>query len=93
MYSIPFRYSNSTIQLIISFFIHFSTTCDNQCTNRFGNLTNVQIQIQPANPTNGQVRILKNGLYVSYDYSLTTQVTANFTGTITHATSPTLTAV
>ncbi|CAF3547045.1 unnamed protein product [Rotaria sp. Silwood1] len=65
----------------------------NQLINQLKNLTNTQINIQPANLTNGQVRILKGNTYVLYDYSLTTQVITNFTGTIIHAIPPTLTIV
>ncbi|CAF3841642.1 unnamed protein product [Rotaria sordida] len=45
------------------------------------------------NITDGQVSTLKGDIYVLYDYSLTTQVIANFTGTIIHTTPPTLTIV
>ncbi|CAF3166198.1 unnamed protein product [Rotaria sp. Silwood2] len=98
---LQFWYSNSTIQVIVDFFINFSTTCDNNCMNQRSDqlinqlktLTNTQIHIQPANLTDGQVRILKGGNYILYDYSLTKQVIANFTGTIIHAIPPTLTIV
>ncbi|CAF0998703.1 unnamed protein product [Rotaria sp. Silwood1] len=98
---LQFWYSNSTIQVIVDFLINFSTSCDNNCMNQrsnqlinqLKNLTNTQINIQPANLTNGQVRILKGNTYVLYDYSLTTQVITNFTGTIIHAIPPTLTIV
>ncbi|CAF4957711.1 unnamed protein product, partial [Rotaria magnacalcarata] len=43
--------------------------------------------------TDGQVRIWKSSLYVLYDYSLTTQVIANFTGTIIRAIPPTLSII
>jgi len=64
-----------------------------QVTNQLGNLTNTQIYIQPANLTDGQVEILQNGNYILYDYSLTTQVITNFSGTIIYAKSPTLTII
>ncbi|CAF0777145.1 unnamed protein product [Rotaria sordida] len=67
--------------------------CDNQLINKLKNLTNTQIHIRPANVTDGQVRILKGDIYVLYDYSLTTQVIGNFTGTIIHTIPPTLTIV
>ncbi|CAF3757887.1 unnamed protein product [Rotaria sordida] len=86
-------YSNSTIQVIVDFLINFSTSCDNQLINKLKNLTNTQIHIRPANVTDGQVRILKGDIYVLYDYSLTTQVIGNFTGTIIHTIPPTLTIV
>ncbi|CAF2522783.1 unnamed protein product [Rotaria sp. Silwood2] len=66
---------------------------NDQLINQLKNLTNTQIHIQPANLTDGQVRILKGGNYILYDYSLTKQVIANFTGTIIHAIPPTLTIV
>ncbi|CAF5137672.1 unnamed protein product, partial [Rotaria magnacalcarata] len=95
---LQFWYSNSTIQVIVDFSIAFSTSCDNNCMkernnqliDQLQNLTNTSIHIQPANLTDGQVRIWKSSLYVLYDYSLTTQVIANFTGTIIRAIPPTL---
>lgn len=95
---LPFRYSNSTVQILMDFLITFSTSCDSQCTNQrsmqlnnqLRNLTNVQVHIQPGNLSDGQVRIRKNGTSVLYRCSLTTQVISNFTGTITLATPPTL---
>jgi hypothetical protein len=65
----------------------------NQLINQLGNLTNTQVHIQPANLTDGQVNIFKNGTYILYNYSLTTQVITNFTGTIIQAISPILTIV
>lgn len=62
----------------------------NQLMNQLDNFTNIQINIQPANLADGQVKILKNGNYILYNYSLTTQIIANFTGTIIQALSPTL---
>ncbi|CAF3519550.1 unnamed protein product [Rotaria sordida] len=85
------KYSNSTIQVIVDFLINFSTSCDNQLINKLKNLTNTQIHIRPVNITDGQVSILKGDIYVLYDYSLTTQVIANFTGTIIHTIPSTLT--
>jgi hypothetical protein len=64
-----------------------------QLTNQLGNLTNTQIYIQPANLTDGEVELFKNGSYVLYDYSLTTQIITNFSGTITNAIPPTLTII
>jgi hypothetical protein len=49
--------------------------------------------MQPANLTDGQVKLFKNGNYVLYNYSLTSQVIANFTGTITSAIPPILTSI
>jgi hypothetical protein len=100
-YFISFRYSNSTIQVIVDFLINFSTYCDNQCTNQrsiqlanqFGSLTNKQIHIQPSNITDGQVQILKNGVLTLFSYSLTAQIISNFTGTIIQAISPLLTII
>jgi hypothetical protein len=85
----------------MDFLIIFPTSCDFQCTNQrsiqlsnqLANLTNVQVYMQPANLTDGQVKLFKNGSYVLYNYSLTTQVIANFTGTISSAISPILTAI
>ncbi|CAM4747619.1 unnamed protein product [Rotaria magnacalcarata] len=98
---LQFWYSNSTIQVIVDFSIAFSTSCDNNCMkernnqliDQLQNLTNTSIHIQPANLTDGQVRIWKSSLYVLYDYSLTTQVIANFTGTIIRAIPPTLSII
>jgi len=81
--------------------ISFSTYCSNECINsrsnylenQLGNLANKQIHIQPSNLTNGQVKILKNNILTLFDYSLTTQVISNFTGTIIHAIPPTLTII
>lgn len=89
------------MQISIDFSIIYSTTCDNQCMNQrstqlttqFKNLTNTQVHIQPANLTDGQVLIYKNGNSILYDYSLTTQVIANFSGTIIYAQSPILTII
>jgi hypothetical protein len=85
----------------MDFLIIFPISCDSQCTNQrsiqlsnqLANLTNVQVYMQPANLTDGQVKLFKNGSYVLYNYSLTTQVIANFTGTISSAISPILTAI
>ncbi|CAF0763296.1 unnamed protein product [Adineta ricciae] len=98
---LQFWYSNSTIQMISDFMINFATSCDTSCmnqrniqiTSQLGSLTNTSIYMQPANMSNGQVQILKNGVYASYDYSLTTQVITNFSGTIVHTSSPTLTII
>ncbi|CAF0763669.1 unnamed protein product [Adineta ricciae] len=98
---LQFWYSNSTIQMISDFMINFATSCDTSCMNQrniqiasqLGNLTNTSIYMQPANTSNGQVQILKNGVYASYDYSLTIQVITNFSGTIVHTSSPTLTTI
>jgi hypothetical protein len=87
------------VQILIDFLIIFPTSCDNQCTNQrsiqlnnqLGNLTNIQVSMQPANLSDGQVKLFKNGNYVLYNYSLTTQVIANFTGTISSAIPPILT--
>ena len=95
------RYSNSTVQILIDFLITFPTICDSQCNNQrstqlttqLANLTNTQVHIQPANITDGQVPLYKNGSWILYDYSLTSQVISNFTGTISFATSPTLTII
>jgi hypothetical protein len=62
-----------------------------QLINQLGNITNTQVYMQPANLTDGQVKILKNGNYVLYNYSLTTQIIGNFSGTIIQGISPTLT--
>jgi hypothetical protein len=98
-YFISSRYLNSTVQVIVDFLINYSTSCDNQCTNQrsnqlinqLGNLTNTSISIQPANLSDGQVTIFENGIYVLFNYSLTSQVITNFTGTILYATPPVLT--
>ena len=87
--------------MISDFMVNFATSCDTSCmnqrniqiTSQLGNLTNTSIYMQPANTSNGQVQILKNGVYASYDYSLTTQVITNFSGTIVHTSSPTLTTI
>jgi len=63
----------------------------NQLINQLGNLTNIQVNMQPANSSDGQVQILQNGNYVLYNYSLTTQIIANFSGTIVQAIPPILT--
>ncbi len=64
-----------------------------QLGNQLGSLTNKQLYIQPANLTDGQVKILKNGVLTLFDYSLTAQVITNFTGTIISAIPPTLTII
>lgn len=79
----------------------FPTSCDTQCnnqrsiqlSNQLRNLTNIPIQIQPSNLTDGQVRLTKNGTSVLYTYSLTTQVISNLTGTISLAVPPTMTII
>ncbi len=98
---LQFWYSNTTVEILINFLIIFPTSCNSQCTNQrsiqlqnqLSNLNNTQIHIQPANLTNGQVQIFQNGSYILYDYSLTTQVISNFTGTVSHAIPPTLTII
>ena len=95
------RYSNSTVQVLIDFIITFPTSCDSPCinqrsiqlSNQFRTLTSTSLQIQPSNLTDGQVRLIKNGTSLLYSYSLTTQVIANFSGTITNAAPPTLTVI
>jgi hypothetical protein len=87
--------------VIVNFDIYFSTSCDSQCLNQrsnqlsyqLSNLTNTQLQIQPANLTDGQVDIFRNGVYTLFDYSLTTQVITNFSGTIIQAIPPTFTII
>jgi hypothetical protein len=64
-----------------------------QLINQLSNLTNIQVHMQPANLTDGQVNILKNGNYILYNYSLTSQVISNFSGTIIRAIPPILTIV
>ncbi len=85
----------------MDFFILFPTSCDSPCLNQrsiqlinqLSNLTNIQVHMQPANLTDGQVNILKNGNYILYNYSLTSQVISNFSGTIIRAIPPILTIV
>lgn len=95
------RYSNSTVQIIIDFIIAFPTSCASPCinqrnsqlTNQLRSLNNTSVQIQPSNLTDGQVRLIENGISTLHSYSLTTQVIANFSGTIINAVPPTFTII
>ena len=88
---------NSTVEILTSFLMIFSTDCNAQCQiliqQQLTNLTHVQIQIQPASVSDGQVYLNTNGNSVLYQYSLTTQVISNFSGTVISTKSPISTVV
>ncbi|CAF4073136.1 unnamed protein product [Adineta steineri] len=99
--TLQFWYLNSTIHVIVDFLVNYSTSCDNQCMNQrsnqlinqLSNITTTSIYIQLANLTDGQVSILKNNVYVLYNYSLTTQIISNISGTIIQTIPPMFTIV